>query len=339
MKAAAPAFGQKGVGQGTATKSVLFITGHRLGDVVMSTAALAGLAKAWPQARFTVACGPAQAALFAHTPFVEAVLPFSKQPRKRHWLHLWQATRHTAWHGVVDLRSSLLPWFLKARHRHSLRGGRRGGLRIHQQLADLGLPLGILPAVHWSSGDGVAAAGLLPTLPPGEAWLGLGPTAGTENKVWPAPWMERFLRLLNQRSGAEGRLVWRPVLFHGPGQRERVLAAPLRALLPGALLFPCAEVALTTTAAALHRCGLYVGPDSGLMHLAAAAGTPTLGLFGPSCASQYAPQGLCAAALCAPGAEGAGLVSDITPEHAVEAALALLAQNSSPGGPLANHPW
>ena len=46
-----------------------------------------------------------------------------------------------------------------------------------------------------------------------------------------------------------------------------------------------------TAGACLGRCALYVGNDSGLMHLAAASGIPTLGLFGPSHAYRYAPWG------------------------------------------------
>ena len=48
---------------------------------------------------------------------------------------------------------------------------------------------------------------------------------------------------------------------------------------------------LLTAAAVLRRCAMFIGNDTGLMHIAAAAGTPTLGLFGPSPVAQYAPWG------------------------------------------------
>jgi heptosyltransferase III len=51
------------------------------------------------------------------------------------------------------------------------------------------------------------------------------------------------------------------------------------------------KVDLLTAAAVLRRCGIFIGNDTGLTHLAAAAGTPTLGLFGPSPVEQYAPWG------------------------------------------------
>ena len=48
---------------------------------------------------------------------------------------------------------------------------------------------------------------------------------------------------------------------------------------------------LLTAAAVLRRCALFVGNDTGLMHIAAAVDTPTLGLFGPSPVEHYAPWG------------------------------------------------
>jgi heptosyltransferase-3 len=40
---------------------------------------------------------------------------------------------------------------------------------------------------------------------------------------------------------------------------------------------------------------MFIGNDTGLMHVAAAVGTPTLGLFGPSPIARYAPWGKCTA--------------------------------------------
>jgi len=50
-------------------------------------------------------------------------------------------------------------------------------------------------------------------------------------------------------------------------------------------------VDLLTSYACLRRARLFIGNDSGLMHLAAAAGAPTVGLFGPSDDRRYAPWG------------------------------------------------
>jgi ADP-heptose:LPS heptosyltransferase len=50
----------------------------------------------------------------------------------------------------------------------------------------------------------------------------------------------------------------------------------------------------------VRRCSLFIGNDTGLMHMAAASGIPTLGLFGPSPVEQYAPWGPLAAHVRSP---------------------------------------
>ena len=56
----------------------------------------------------------------------------------------------------------------------------------------------------------------------------------------------------------------------------------------------------------LARSALFLGNDSGLMHLAAATATPTIGLFGPSRVEEYAPVGPRAAHVVAPGSPAPG---------------------------------
>ena len=102
---------------------------------------------------------------------------------------------------------------------------------------------------------------------------------------------------------------------------EAAMAAPLLATLPGAINL-CGQLSLPEVAACFQRAALYVGNDSGLMHLAAAAGAPTLGLFGPTPAAEYGPSGRCAMAVLSRDGTMAGLpVAD-----ALNGAIALLAR-------------
>jgi ADP-heptose:LPS heptosyltransferase len=101
------------------------------------------------------------------------------------------------------------------------------------------------------------------------------------------------------------------------------MAQPVLAALPGAIDL-AGKVSLSEAAACLARMSLFIGNDSGLMHLAAAAGAPTLGLFGPSSANEYAPSGRRAGFVVAPGPAGAAPMAALTVAAASEAALALL---------------
>ena len=294
---------------------VLFITATRLGDAVLSTGLLDQLRRTHPQARFTIACGPVAAGLFERMPGRERTLIVEKQRYDLHWLRLWRRCVGTRWDLAVDLRGSALTWLLAARARAIMRGGRRPGHRTGHLARVLGLDPPPMPVVWTAPADQARAASLLPQ---NKVLIGLGPTANWSGKVWPA---ERFVDLFRQLRLSLPDAV--PVLFAGPGGAERAMAAPVLAALPEAVDL-CGRLSLAEAAACLQRCALFVGNDSGLMHLAAAAGTPTLGLFGPSRADEYAPSGRCTAHVAAPGPPGSAPIADLQPQRVLEAALSLL---------------
>lgn len=100
--------------------------------------------------------------------------------------------------------------------------------------------------------------------------VGIGPGSKQPSKVWPE---ERFLAL-GRRLVAEHRIY--PVVFGGPEDGpvgERLVRAWGRGgNAAGAL-------PIRVTAATLSRCRLYVGNDTGTMHLAAAVGIPCVAIF------------------------------------------------------------
>lgn len=294
---------------------ILFITATRIGDAVLSTGLLDHLLRAHPQARFTVACGPVAQGVFTRMPNLERLLVVDKRRFDLHWPLLWLRTAATRWDLAVDLRGSALTFLLPARRRAVMRGGRRPGHRLTHIAGTLGLPGTALPVAWTAPADGDRARLLLPDGPP---VLALGPTANWAGKVWPA---ERFVALF--RTLAERLPGARAAVFAGPGSAERAMAAPVLAALPGAVDL-VGQLSLPEAAAALQRCRLFVGNDSGLMHLAAAAGTPTLGLFGPTPASEYAPAGRRAAAVLAPGRPGHAAMDGLTVQQVADAAGALL---------------
>ena len=295
---------------------VLFITATRLGDAVLSTGLLEHLRLSYPGARFTVACGPVAAGLFDRLEGRERTLVIEKQRYDLHWWRLWRQCVGTRWDLAVDLRGSALTWLLPARRRAVMRGGRRPGHRTTHLARVLGLDPAPTPVTWIAAADRAVAASLLPS---GRVLIGLGPTANWSGKVWPA---SAFIGLFHRLADAVPGAL--PVVFAGPGAAERAMAEPVLAALPEAVDL-CGRLRLPEAAACLAGCDLFVGNDSGLMHLAAAAGAPTLGLFGPSRADEYAPVGRRARAVIAPGAPGTAPIAGLQVEAVLAAALPLLA--------------
>jgi ADP-heptose:LPS heptosyltransferase len=125
-------------------------------------------------------------------------------------------------------------------------------------------------------------------LPDGPPVLALAPVANWAAKTWPA---ERFAELLCRLTDRSGLLPGARVAVFGHAG-ERCAALPVLAAIPaGRRIDLIGTISLLDAYACLQRSCLFIGNDSGLMHLAAAARVPTLGLFGPSREELYGPWG------------------------------------------------
>ncbi|TWB09025.1 glycosyltransferase family 9 protein [Gluconacetobacter diazotrophicus] len=299
---------------------ILFITSTRLGDAVLSTGLLDVLLARHPGARVTIACGPVAASLFDAMPGRERTIVVTKRRHDLHWLSLWRDCVGTRWDLCVDLRGSAITLFLSARRRLIMRGGRRQGARVAHLGALLGLSPPPLPVVWTAPADRERARAILPD---GTRWLALAPTANWVGKIWPADRFVALAQALQAHAVQAGHGPLRPVVLYGPGEAERRMAAPVLAALPDAV-DAGGDHALPQVAALLARCQGFVGNDSGLMHLSAAAGTPTLGLFGPSRMTEYGPAGRCARGVAAPGPEGHAPIAGLEVATVLRAAIDLL---------------
>ena len=304
---------------------ILFVTATRIGDAVLSTGLLSYLIGRHPAARLTIAAGPLAAPLFAAVPGLERLLVVEKRRWSLHWLALYAAVARRRWDLVVDLRGSALAFVLRAGERRVMAKGNADEHRV-RQLARL-FRLDPPPEPHlWTLAHHERAAEAL--VPPGGPVLAIAPAANWRGKEWRA---ERFAELARRLLGGGGRLAASRVAVLA-AQGEEPQARPLLAALPpGRAIDLVGKVDLLTAAAVLKRCALFVGNDTGLMHIAAAVGVPTLGLFGPSPPEQYAPWGrhtaiattaLPRAALFPPGFDHrtTGTLMDTLSVEAVEAA-------------------
>lgn len=297
---------------------ILFITSTRIGDAVLSTGLLNHLLRTHPEAQVTVACGPVAEGVFSRMPRLERLILLAKKRWSLHWLELWGKVALRRWDLVVDLRGSAMAWLLWTRRRAVMRGGRRPGHRLQHIAETMGVTPAPQPVVWWDVGDAARAASLLSS----GAWLILGPTANWTVKTWPAV---RFVELADRLTGPPGPLPGaRIAILGGPGETERRMAAPVLAALPDAVDL-VGKLSLPEVAAVLSRAALYVGNDSGLMHIAAATGVPTLGLFGPTPASEYGPVGARAEAVLADGPPATTPMDRLEVETVTEAASRLLA--------------
>ena len=299
---------------------VLFISADRIGDAVMSSGAIREIGRQLPGAEITVAVGPTAAALFRAAPGVVKVIPWKKQKLSGHWRALWRQAAGVRWAMVADVRGSAMSLFLRARTRRlysrALEKGDPKVVTFSRMMKAAGV---MEPEIFLDDEARAAAARLIG--PDTAPILAMAPISTAADRSWPA---DRWAALV-ERLKAEPRFDgWRFMLVGGPGDHEA--AAPALAAAGARGIDAVGKGDILASAAAIARATLFVGNDSGLMHVAAATRTPTLGLFGPSEWWHKAPWGPKGRVLAAAPVRGQfAPITELTVERVFEETLALQA--------------
>ena len=111
--------------------------------------------------------------------------------------------------------------------------------------------------------------------------VALHPGSGSARKNWPAERFASVAALLAARDVVT-------LLIEGPAD---IAAAVQVAALAGEFVRRVPPATLDRIAALLGRCHAYLGNDSGITHLAALTGTPTVAVFGPTDPRVWRPLG------------------------------------------------
>ncbi|MDR3403622.1 MAG: glycosyltransferase family 9 protein [Chthoniobacter sp.] len=112
--------------------------------------------------------------------------------------------------------------------------------------------------------------------------IAIHPGSGSPRKNWPAENWAALVRWLGEHA-PDSR-----ILLVG-GEADAASMETVQAAAPGASMLLAQHLPLPLLAAVLERCRLFLGHDSGISHLAAAAGTPCVLLFGPTDPAVWAP--------------------------------------------------
>lgn len=264
-----------------------------LGDVVLSLPLVDALRARWPGVEVDYLTRRPAADLLRGDARFARVWPLERS--KRSVLAVVRALRSRRYRAVIDLysnpRSAWITWLTGAPLR--IGGNRRGRRHLYthpitvpraiRRVTDVfmqyGVPLGIeaaVPAPKPSlaiARDEAGAADALLSHVTGKPRIGIHPGGKWSVKRWPT---EKFVELIEV---IEKELGGRAVVFTGPGEAEHTEHLRGRVSKDTAFLD---VLPIRTAAAVISRLDAMVACDGGIMHVAAAVGTPTVGIFGSS---------------------------------------------------------
>jgi heptosyltransferase-2 len=292
-------------------RSILVVRPDHLGDLVLTSAFLRELRKNWPDAEITLLVDPASQLLVEHCPYVDHVELYARwRPcafgRVRRFVGEVNWARRHLWPRRFDLaivprwdtqlfREAFLAYLSGAKWRvgfceegNTIVRNEESYEILYTHLAPSGPPehevLKSLDLLAWMGGtvsetrielwvDAAArefAAAMLPTPVPGEpvVRIAMTPGSGSPGRRWP---IERFGAIAAWMTLDLG---WQVVLIGSPS--EAPFGRIIESYCAHGIVNLIGRAALDQTIALIERCRLYVGNDTGPMHIAAALGLPVV---------------------------------------------------------------
>jgi lipopolysaccharide heptosyltransferase I len=260
-----------------------------LGDIVHAVPALAALRHTWPDARIDWLVSARHRAVLEFVSGLDERIVLEAKSGWRRLPRIIQALRDRRYEAVLDLqgllKSAVLARASGARRvigfgRGALREPLAGAFYSERHVTDdrqhvIRKNLALAAAAGAVAADRIAFPLRIPEGPDVGAapYALLNPGAGWPNKQWPAERFALLARWIAERYG------WRSLVLWGP--REEALAASITASSSGAAE-PAPRTSIGDVLALAKQARLIVSGDTGPLHLAAAVGTPIVGLFGPT---------------------------------------------------------
>ena len=275
---------------------LLVMRSGALGDFVLTLPVLAALRARWPAAQVTVVGHPERARLAADAGLADEVLDADDPMWSALFVDRGGAAAEleqvlAGLDGVVcytadpeglvghRLRALCAGWAIV---HPALPAGRHAAAHLLAALAPLGIEAAEWTPVLTLSQRTRARGEELLRGTDGRPIVAVHPGSGSESKCWPWERFEAVARALVAERGC------RVVFTVGPAD-ERLLPALESLALPQATMLRGLDV--VELAGALSHAACYVGNDSGVTHLAAALGVPTVAIFGPTDPAVWAPLG------------------------------------------------
>ena len=270
------------------TRNILIISSNRLGDAILSSGLNEYFAKG-TNSKLTFVCGPIPSEIFKYCQNIDVLITLNKKKFSFHWFILWSKLIFTKWEYIIDLRGTGISFFLFSKNKYRYIK-KKNNIKEHK-VTEITKPISgktLQPHIKLSSNKNLKSNKLQEILELKKKYklMMIAPSASWIGKIWPS---ERYLDLVN---GLVKYSYFKKSLFIFVGpSNERYLVDNIFDLKRPYIFDLFGNSSLIEIFYIMKHCKLFIGNDSGLMHLAALAQIKTIGLFGPSNKFKYGPWG------------------------------------------------
>ena len=259
---------------------ILFICSNLIGDTILSSGAIKYFIDQNKEAKLTFVVGPTAAPLLKNYNNIENIIIFKKRKFNLHWFDIFQKTYNVKWDIVVDFRSSVISYLLRNNKKYIFKKNHNIH-HIEQLNSSFGFNCSNLLIPTSDDEKNKADEDLDSSF----KHIVIFPGGNWDPKLWSADNFNVTMKLLLEK-------------FHkikfilvGSLKEKNKFYNELIKGIKEELIIDLFGFNLTLTSAYMKKSDMFIGNDSGLMHLAVANKLRVISLFGPTDDNLYGPYG------------------------------------------------
>jgi ADP-heptose:LPS heptosyltransferase len=256
---------------------VLVIDHPNIGDTILKTGVFAYIYKKFPNTYFKFLTGEGNAVMYKYFPGKADVVRIKKYKDKRHLFQIYKEAKDVCWDLIITYSKTPIDWVLKKRK--TIRLPKENlDYRYRYFASVLGEDAPFLKPVIWTSKKEEKKAEDLLVAAKGSKKIALSPIASHPTKTWPT---EYFVELMHRLTdGKDALLPEAKIILLGSPQDVDKLKGFAKNFKKGQVVDLVGKADILTVYEVMRKCDLFVGNDSGVFHLAVAAGVPSAACFG-----------------------------------------------------------
>jgi len=259
---------------------ILFICSNLIGDTILSSGAIKYFIDQNKEAKLTFVVGPTAAPLLKNYNNIENIIIFKKRKFNLHWFDIFQKTYNAKWDIVVDFRSSVISYLLRNNKKYIFKKNHNIH-HIEQLNSSFGFNCSNLFIPTSDDEKNKADEDLDSSF----KHIVIFPGGNWDPKLWSADNFNVTMKLLLEKFH---KIKF--ILVGSLKEKNKFYNELIKGIKED-LIIDLFGFNLTLTSAYMKKSDMFIGNDSGLMHLAVASKLRVISLFGPTDDNVYGPYG------------------------------------------------
>ena len=260
---------------------ILVISSNLIGDTILSTGVIQFFLNKYINSKFTFVIGPTASQLYDHFPNLEKRIIVQKKKYNLHWFKIVKNCFFTNWDIIIDFRSSMISYVLFHKKKFIFK---KNNVSHHLDQLTNFFEFDCSNLMIHTSDEEVKE--VEKTISKQFKNVVICPGGNWKPKLWD---VKNFIKLMQNIKQDYSNVKF---IIAGSLIEKKYYFQDIVNEINKNDIIDLMGASLTLTSAYMKKSDLFIGNDSGLMHLSAASNLATIGLFGPTNDKIYAPKGI-----------------------------------------------